>query len=178
MSRFVRSHIHIGKYSVPALILLMLTIGSVVAVAYAVLQFTLSATVVANPKVCFIKCADSTKANSFSQSFNIFPTINTIDENATYGIWNWDTAAHTTSLRISGITNSANIQTITIYVKLGVTSVATITWSSGGSLPTTWVSFSAAASTKYTIWFEVAGTSGATIGTTSVITVDMKVENP
>ena len=168
----------IGKYSVPALLLLALAITSVAAVAYVVMQWTITATVAANPKVCFIKWADSTKANTFNYNVNIFPSIKTIDENLTYGMWNWDTAVHTTSLRISSITNSGNIATVTIYVKLGVTTVATVTWSSGDSLPTSYVSFSTDASTKYTVWTEVTATSGAVVGQTSVITVDMKVENP
>lgn len=179
MSRFVSKHVRIGKYSVPALILLAIAVGSVAAVAYAVLQFTLSATVVANPKVCFIKWADGTKANTFSQSFNIFPSIKTIDENASYGIWSWDTVAtHVASLRISGITNSANVQTVYLKVYNSTATVVTITWNSGDALPTSWTSFTAAINTKYTIWFEVTATSGATVGQTSVITVDMKVENP
>jgi len=168
--------ISIGKYSFPALLLLALTITSVVAVAYVVMQWNITATVAANPKVCFIKWADSTKANSFSDAVNIFPSIKTIDENITYGIWNWDTAAHTTSLRIASISNSGNIAIVTVYVKLGATTVATVTWSTGGTLPTSYVSFSATASTKYTIWMEITATSGATVS--SVITLDMKVENP
>jgi len=178
MNRLKGKPIRIGKYSASALLLVALTIASVAAVAYVIMQWTTTATVAANPKVSFIKWADSTKANSFNYAVNIFPSIKTIDENITYGIWNWDTAAHTTSLRISGITNSGNIATVTIYVKLSSTTVATVTWSTGDSLPTTFVDFSAAASTKYTIWAEVTATSGAVVGQTSVITVDMKVENP
>jgi len=178
LKRLLGKPLRIGKYSVPALLLLSIVIGSVAAVAYVVMQFTLTATVQANPKVCFIRWSDSTKANTFNYAVNIFPSLKTIDENVTYGIWNWDTTAHTTSLRIETITNSGNIASITIYIKLGVTTVATITWSTGGSLPTSWVAFSAAASTKYTIWMEITAASGAVVGQTSVITLDMKVENP
>lgn len=178
MKRPFSGPLRIGKSSVPALLLLSLIVGSAFAAAYVVMQFTLTATVQANPKVCFIKWADGTKANTFDYAVNIFPTVKTIDENITYGIWNWDTLAHTTNLRIASITNSGNIATVTVYVKLDGTTVATITWSTGGSLPTSWISFSATASMKYTIWMEITATSGATVGQTSVIKLDMKVENP
>lgn len=170
--------VRIGKYAVPALLLLTVIIGSVAAVAYVVLRFTVTSTVQANPKVCFYEWATATKKNNFNYAFNIFPALKTIEENATHGIYSWDTVSHTCYLRISGITNSANIQTAYIKVYKDAVTVVAITWNSGDPLPQTWISFTASANTKYTIWIEVTATSGATVGQSSVITVEMKVENP
>jgi hypothetical protein len=77
---------------------------------------------------------------------------------------------------ISSITNQAtNIQSITTYVKLGATTMATLTFNDGGSLPTTEQSFSADPG-NYTIWTEITAKSGAT--GSSVITYQLKVQNP
>jgi len=175
MSNLMRKPVRIGKYTIPALLLLSLIIGTVSATVYVVLQFTASVTVQANPKVSFYQWATKTKKNTFTETFNIFPSIKTIDDNATHGIFCDDTASHICYLRINGMTNSANIQTV--YVKLVGTAVE-ITWNSGGTLPTSWVQFTAAAGAKYTILVEVTATSGATVGQASAITFDMKVENP
>jgi len=170
--------IRLGKFSVSALLLILIvSIASVSAVAYVVLQWTTTATVVANPKVCFFAWADpNTKLNSFNYPVNIFPEITTIDENITHGVWCWDGSPHNASMRISSITNNAtNIDTITTYVKSPTnTTMITITWTSGG--PTTYQMFEAAATTRYTIWTEIKGKSGAT--GSSVITYDLKVESP
>jgi len=174
MSRLTRRSVRIGKYTIPALLLLALVTGTVSATVYVVLQFTASVTVQANPKVSFYRWGTGTKQNTFTETFNIFPSIKTVDDNATYGIFCDDTASHVCNLRITSITNSANIGTV--YVKIVGTAVE-ITWT-GGTLPTSWVQFTAAAGVKYTIWIEVTATSGATVGQTSAITFEMKVENP
>jgi hypothetical protein len=151
--------------------------GSVWAIAYVVLPWTTTATVVANPSVCFVDWADgTTKANTFDYDVNIFPSIITIDENITYGIWNWDTDPHNVSMRILTITsNSTNVDEITTYVTNATGDIEiTVTWSSGG--PTVYQQFTAAATSKYTIWTEITGKGGAS--GSSVITYNMKVENP
>jgi hypothetical protein len=162
------------------LLISSLLIATVSAVAYVTLTWTTTATVQANPKVCFVLWpAGTTKANTFDYGVNIFPSIKTVDENITYGIQNWDSAAHTVSMRISSITNQAtNIQSITTYVKTldGVTTKITVSFTDGGSLPTTYLSFTADATTYYLIWAEITAKSGAT--GSSVITYELKVENP
>ena len=57
------------------LLISSLLIATASAVAYVTLNWTTTATVVANPKVCFIKWADGTKANTFFYSVNIFLNI-------------------------------------------------------------------------------------------------------
>jgi hypothetical protein len=173
--------IRVKGYSISALLLIILaaSAGIVFAVAYVTLQWTSTASVVANPKVCFVQWSDSSKQNSFDYAVNIFPSIKTVDENITHGIWNWDSSTHTVSMRIYSITNQAtNIQSVTTYVKTidGGTTKITVTFTDGGSLPTTYLSFTADATTKYLIWTEITAKSGAT--GSSIITYDLKVENP
>jgi hypothetical protein len=127
--------------------------------------------VVANPTVSFIKWSDGTKANSFGYSVNIFPSIKTVDENITYGIWNWDSVVHNTGLRVSAMTNQANVASFLVKV-----SNATTVWSitTVGSAYT----YVNLAPGKYTIWIEISGAPGATVGTSSAFTIDMTVYNP
>jgi len=158
------------------LLISSLLIATVSAAAYVTLQWTSTGTVVANPKVCFIKWSDGSKQNTFDYAVNIFPSVKTIDENITYGICSWDVSAHTVSMCITSITNQAtNIQSITTYVKLSGTTKATLTYTSGDSLPTAEQSFSADPG-NYTIWTEITAKSGAT--GSSVITYQLKVQSP
>jgi len=178
MQYSMRRKLHIGKYTVPTLALLALMIGSVAAIAYVVLQFAATVTVVANPKVAFVEWATNSKKNTFNYAVNVFPSIKTIDENITNGVWNWDTVAHTSYLRVQGITNPSNVQVVYLKVYNGTTTVVTVTWNSGETLPQSWTTFTAAANSKYTIWMEVTAASGAVVGQASVVTVEMKVESP
>jgi len=165
--------VHIGKYAIPALLLLTLAIGTVAAVAYVVLTWTQTATVVANPKVSFFTWVGGAKANTLSYSVNIFPSIKTVDENLTSGIWNWDTVGHRTGLRVYSITNQAqNIGSFLVKV-----SNATNVWSIT-TVDTVNFDYKYLAPGKYTIWIEITGAVGASPGTTSVFTIEMKVENP
>ena len=166
-----RKSIHLGRFSIPVVLLLAILVASVAAAAYVVLSSTLTATVVANPKVCFIKWSDGSKANSFAYAVNIFPSIQTVDTNITYGIWNWDTGVvHTTGLRVSGITNQ--VQNIAAFqVKV---SNATQVWSLT-TVSSSWTTVGLAAG-KYTIYLSINATSGASGN--SVFTLDMQVFNP
>jgi len=178
MSRLMSRPVRIGKYSIPALLLLALAVGSVAATAYVILQFTATVTVQSNPKVSFYEWATLSKRNTFNYAFNIFPSVKTVEENATHGIFCDDTVSHTCYLRISGITNSANVQIAYVKVYNATNTIVTITWNNGESLPQSWTMFTAGAGKKYSIWMEVTATAGATVGQSSVITVDMKVEQP
>jgi hypothetical protein len=169
------------KKSLKLITLLMssIIIATVSATAYVNLQWTTTATAETNPKVCFFAWASpDTKLNTFDYAVNIFPSIKTVDENITHGIWNWDTTGHTVYIRIYSISNQSDISSITTYVKTqdGATTKATVTWSGGGSLPTTPVSFSAEGQTRYLIWTEITASSSASGSCT--ITYELKVENP
>jgi hypothetical protein len=161
-----------------ALLISSLLIGTASAVAYVTLQATTSATVAANPKVCFVKWSDNSKQNSFDYAVNIFPSIKTVDENITHGVWNWNTEAHVTSMRWYSLTNSGNIASLNVTVYNSTMTIYSQYWSSVPSLPTGLVQFnpSPMAGGKYTIWIEITATSGASAS--SVFTFDMKVENP
>jgi len=158
------------------LLIASLLIATVSAAAYVTLQWTTTTSVVANPKVCFIKWSDSSKVNSFDYAVNIFPSIRTIDENITYGITDWDAGTQTVYMRIFSITTNTNIANVTTLVKDGGTTIITVSWVTAGTLPTTWQSFSAVGAKNYTIWTEILATSGAT--GSSVITYELKVANP
>jgi len=179
MSRAMGKRVRIGKHAVPALLLVALLVGTVAAVAYVVLQWTMTATVAANPKASFIKWADGTKANTFSYSANIFPAIKTVDENITYGIWNDDASSRTVYFRLaSENTNTTDIASLNftvynggqLYTKLESNlDDPSLAWSSGVTL---------AANTKYTIWIEITAGASAVVGHTPSFTFEMKVENP
>jgi hypothetical protein len=160
------------------LLISSLLIATASAAAYVTLQWTTTATVAANPKVCFVKWSDNSKQNTFDYAVNIFPSIKTVDENITHGVWNWNTEAHATYMRWYSLTNSGNIASLNVTVYNSTTTIYSQYWSSVPSLPTGWVQFnpSPMASGKYTIWIEITATSGAS--GSSVLTFDMKVENP
>jgi len=170
--------IRVKGYSISALLLTVLiaAAGIVLAVAYVTLEFTSTASVQANPNVCFVKWSDNSKQNTFDYAVNIFPSVKTVDENITHGIWNWDTSTHAVNIRIKSITTSSNIANVTTVVKNGTATVVTASWVTAGGLPTTWQPFTALASTKYTLWTEITATSGAS--GSSTITYELKVENP
>jgi hypothetical protein len=161
-----------------ALLISSLLIATVSAVAYVTLSWTTTATVKANPSVCFFWWSNGTKVNTFDYAVNIFPSIKTIDENITHGVWNWDTASHVASMRWYSLTNSGNIAKLNVTVYNSTTTIYTQYWTSVPSFPTPWVPFnpSPMANGKYTIWIEITATAGATGG--SVFTFEMKVENP
>jgi len=161
------------------LLITSLLIATVSAAAYVNLQWTMTATVVANPKVCFFAwSAPTTKLNTFDYAVNIFPSVKTIDENITHGVWNWDTASHVTSMRWYSLTNSGNIANLNVTVYNSTTTIYSQYWSSVPSLPTGFIQFSPSpmAGGKYAIRIEITATSGAS--GSSVFTFEMKVENP
>jgi len=164
-----------------ALLITSLLIATVSAAAYVTLQWTNTATVAANPKVCFFAwSAPTTKLNTFDYAVNIFPSVKTIDENITHGVWNWDTTSHVTSMRWYSLTNSGNIASLNVTVYNSTTTIYSQYWSSVPTLPTGFVQFSPSpmANGKYAIRMEIKATSGATPGQQSVFTFEMKVENP
>jgi hypothetical protein len=165
--------VRIGKYAVPVLLLATLAIGTVSAVAYVVLTWTQTATVVSNPKVSFFTWVGGAKANILSYSVNIFPSIKTVDENLTSGIENWDTVAHRTGLRVTSIGNQAqNVASFLVKV-----SNATTVWSIATVDPVNYA-YTMLTPGKYTIWIEITGAAGAVPASTSAFIIDMKVENP
>lgn len=137
-----------------------------------------SASIIPKPYVSFMSWENGARTNTFDHPIVIDAQNATQTyENATHGIWNWDTTAHTVHVRILNITDSSNIQNVTIFVKLGSDIVTKVVWNNSEPLPpTSWVSFSAAESTKYTIWIEIATIPDAFVGQTSVITMEIKTD--
>jgi hypothetical protein len=165
-----------------ALLITSLLIATVSATAYVTLQWTITATVAANPYVCFFAwSAPTTKLNTFDYAVNIFPSVKTVDENITHGVWNWNaTEPRTIYFRLASTnTNETDVDSYNftayngggqLYTKLEIDlDSPSLAWSSG---------VSATANTKYTIWIEIQCKSTAVVGHTPSFTFEMKVENP
>ena len=170
----LRKRIRIGKYAVPILLLLILGIGTATAAIYVVLTWSMSLTVVANPRVSFYKWATEEKVNTFAESFNIFPDVKTIQDNATHGIYSL--TAGTGSMRIvSDIATDPDIDEVYIKVFNTTDTILEITYSSNTN---DFVSLPTAEDHKYTIHIEVTGASGATTDNTPSVDLEIKVESP
>ena len=178
-----KRRIFIGKHSISLLTVLfliaMISVTAVSATAYVVITWTTNATIVANPKVCFIKWSDGSKANTFSYSVNTFPNVVTVDTNITYGLWNWDSQAHNVYFRlVSENTNTTDISYVYYKVYNGGT-LYSKNETDLDSPDTNWSSVvSASASTKYTIEMQIKSPSGAGVGHTPTFNFEVKVENP
>jgi len=110
--------IRMGRYTIPALLLVAIMVGSVIAAAYVVLYWENTFHVKANPDVCFFEWATGTKANSLTFDFDIFPGITTTDENMTYGIGHFGTGAKTPSMRLGGSWGTPGNKIQDIYVEV------------------------------------------------------------
>jgi hypothetical protein len=161
-----------------ALLITSLLIATVSAAAYVALQWTITATVVANPAVCFVDWATgTTKANTFAYSVNIFPNIKTVDENATYGVWNWNASSRNCYMKLTSTnTNATDITAINVTLWISGSTPFTKRWID--LTDTSYYSFTAAGNTKYAIWIEIECASGASAGHNPQFTFEMKVENP
>ena len=167
------------SFKLIVLLMSSVLIATASAASYVTLQWTTTATVAANPKACFIKWADGTKANTFTYNVSIFPNTKTVDENVTYGIWNDDGSTRTVYFRLaSENTNTTDVTSLNYTVYNGgqlYTQLESdfddpsLAWSSGVTI---------AANTNYTIWMEIQCANGAGVGHTPQFTFEMKVENP
>lgn len=173
-----------GKKISRRILLAFLLIASTVAIAfatsYAVIQWQVNMTVVANPKVCFVDWSTgTTKANTFTYSVNIFPSIKTIDTNITYGIWNWDSSAHNIYFKLSSEnTNSTDVSWFYYKVYDGATLFSKNETDFGSPDTAYSIAYSALATTKYTIEVQVKAGASAVAGHTPAITFEMRVDAP
>lgn len=177
MVNLLSKKVRIGKHSIPLIALLsLILVGSVLAVAYVTLQFSITTTTQLYPKVTFYQWSTPQKVNTFDYSLNFFASVKTIDVNATYGIFNDDSASHQCNLRIYSLINIANIASLRIKIYDGTNTILDKTWTDFGSLPTASESFTTAANTKYSIWIEVTG--AASPSGSSVFTLELMENNP
>lgn len=166
--------------------LLTLLISSVLiatasALAYVTLQWTTTATVGANPKVCFGMWNSDEKLNTFSYSVTIFPSITTVDENITHYLYNWDSSAHKVSIRWASLSNPENIAglNLTIYNAQTKTRVYSKVWESVPSFPTDWMTVDDALEPgKYAIAIRITAASGAEVSSISTFMFEIKVDGP
>lgn len=158
-------------------ITLLSVVGIAYAAAYSILQFTITATVEPYPAVTFFQWSTSTKYNTFDYAVTIFPSLRTIDENITHGVWDWESGTHTCYIRVESLTNTGNIDYLNCTIYNSTTTLVTEKWTDFSSLPTSWsTSFTTEYNFKYAIWIEINATS--TASGSSVFTMNMKVENP
>ena len=154
--------------------LLLIIIGLVV--AYVALRFIITSTVQAYPKVTFWQWSTSQKKNTFDHPLNIFAGLKTIDENVTHGIFNDDSTQHQCYLRVTSVTNSANIAGLNITIYDNTNRIFTKEWIQLGTLPTMWESFTVAGNTKYAIWLEITATTSPS--ESSIFEIEIKENNP
>jgi len=170
--------VRIGKYAIPVLLLLTIAITTVAAAAYVILTWYVGITISDNPAVAFTDDEGVNLANTFTISgFDVFPEVRTIDENIGWNITCDATGPHSCSMRISAVTDAANIEEI--YIKAyeyGSPGSPLVEVTYTGTVPTSWVDFDAAASTMYILWLEVEGAVGAS-GSAS-FDVEMRVNLP
>jgi len=164
--------VRIGKYAIPALLLITLAIGTVAAAAYVILTFTMTLPIAEHPRVYFWNEGTTTEANTFILSMDIFPNVTTIDENATWNIRS--TGAGKIFIRVSAMDSEVDKLNITAYD--GATTLFAIEWTGG---TTDWGTGydTGSGTTDFDLWIEVTGASGISSGTASV-TVELKVEEP
>ena len=174
MSKLLNKKVRIRNHSIPVLLLVIsILVSTALAVAYVTLQFTITANTQSYPKVSFLQWSNSGKANTFSYSLNIFAGVKTIDENATYGIFNDDSDPHQCNLTITSLSNPANIAKLRIKIYDGTAPILNYEWT---QFPTTLVSFTTAANTKYSIWIEVTG--AASLSGSSTFSIELTENNP
>jgi len=158
-------------------IALLALVGIAYAAAYTILQFTITATVETNPAVTFFLWSTGIKYNTFDYAVTIFPSLRTIDENITYGVWDWESGTHTCYIRVESLTNTGNIDFLNCTIYNSTTTLVTQKWTDFSSLPTPWsASFTTEYNFQYAIWIEINATSAAS--GSSIFTMNMKVENP
>lgn len=175
MSSLLKRKVHLGKYSISTLALLLIVIGSVAA-AYIALKFTINTTVQQYPEVTFWQWSASQKKNTFDSPLNIFAGVKTVDENATHGIFNDDSTEHQCYLRVASLSTPANIAKLNITIYDNTSRIFTKEWTQFNALPTSWESFTVAANTKYAIWLEITATSSPS--GFSTFEIEIKENNP
>jgi len=161
----------LGKYAIPVLLLATLAIGTVAAVAYVVLTWTVSLTVAANPRVHFW---DGAAQNTMDLEMNIFPSIRTIDENND----DWDiksVLAGDISIRVDTM-DISDVEELRIKAYIGGTTLFDETWNAADAAGTFRGPFTTDDDTTYDLWIEVLANSTAT--DPASIKVELKVESP
>ena len=171
------------KKSLKLIVLLLssIMIATASATAYVTLQWQITATVSDHPNVCFVKWDDGTLSNTFTYSITIFPNVTTVEENATYGIYNRDTtAAHTVYFRLaSENTNSTDVALLRFKVYNSTVIKYEENITDFDNPDTSWSTpISLDPDTKYAIYIEVKGSSTATAGHKPQFVFEIKVENP
>ena len=170
---------HVKRSLILAIIASILLVSSVSAIAYVVLTWHVNTTVVANPCVCFVWQSNGTKANMFTYSgLHIFPSITTIDENATCGVENFNDTSRACHMRLASTTGvDEDLTSFNVTLYNSTATIFTHSWTAFTTPDTDWYDFTAAASAKYTIEIKIVCKSGATPGHTPTFTLEMKVEN-
>ena len=150
----------------------------VAAAAYVVYQTNVALTPEEHSEVAFWSWEGFRKMETISYNTTIFPNATIANENISYGIFCDDNSGYECSIRIKYITNSYNIDNITIIIYNISDIIYTKEWTDLSWLPTSWESFSVSANSKYSIWIEISGSSDAIPESLSVIALDLNVHYP
>ena len=182
----LRKRVRIGKYAVPILLLLTIAVGTVAAVSYVVLTWTISLTVAPHPRVFFYNSAltaPDDEANTMEIPLNIFPSITTIDEDSP-----WDIRSEGTGdiyIRVS-VMDTTEVTDLKIIAYTGVdhTVIANQLFDedwTGPDAAGVWrggfgTTGTEASPVDYNLYIEVTGDEFADADVD--ITVELKVESP
>jgi hypothetical protein len=168
--------VRIGKFAIPILLLLSILGGTVAAVAYVVLTWTVTLPVAANPRVHFWD--GSNAANTMEITMNIFPSIRTIDENND----DWDIRSNDVGnvyIRVDAMNTTAISEVVIIaYVSDPASPLFDLTWTSADAEGSWQGPYSTAATTDYNLWIEVLADAQAYPTSEESIAVELKVEEP
>jgi len=169
--------VRIGKFAIPILLLLAILGGTVAAVAYVVLTWTMTLPVGANPRVHFFSSVTGAE-NSMEITMNIFPDIRTIDENND----EWDIRSVTTgdiSIRVDAMNTTAISELVIIaYVSDPASPLFSLTWTDADAANSWHGPYTTADGTDYNLWIEVFADPLAQPATEESIAVELKVESP
>jgi hypothetical protein len=152
-------------------------IGIVFATAMLYYDWTVTMTGT-QPLVVFYKWADGTNATTINLSYNIYPDLWLIDNNATYGIKNGNTTAKTVYMWVESCNATAWFANYTVQI-LNTTGNVQATWtttdfSSVGE--TTAVSWSHPNATIYTIKVLFKGSGSVAVGQAATVQMKLKTE--
>jgi len=165
----------VGKVRIARFIMPLMLLATLIS-AQVIYHFAVSGAPEEYPEVTFWEWSTGQKKNTFDYSVTIFPSVTTIDENVTHGIFNDDTSEHICDLRISSITTPTNIARLNVTIYNSTTTILTKEWTNFSPLPTAWEPFTTAAGKKYSIWIEIKAASGASGSSTIVFELKMDVK--
>jgi len=132
----------------------------------------------ATPKVMFYKWSDQTNATTITLSLNIYDSMWLINDNATYGIKNWNTAAKTVYMWVESCNATTWFANYTIQI-LDTTGAVKATWTTTNFASigeASAVSWSHTAGEAWTIKILYKGTASVVVGNVAQVQMKLKAQ--